>query len=453
MADGSQENQELITALHLFTTSNMCELVGITLLAYDHLLTLSGEIRFVWDRKFSGATVIFVLNRYVNLFSKIVLPISTFWWPNQTDKVLGSSIALDSLTESDVDVVAVQLQYSDQNASANLDSSRLRQSSPLYEFTNMYHYIRSVAATFDYPLYGCGEDVALTPKQLQHCVTLQATLLALNVADLIVLRTNVLFDPLPVFIDVFTCILISRFMLNLRQVAEIGSGNPSSTLRTSEPLSRMSTVHFAANLVGDLGSPLVHGGWKPALHDEYPDTRSYVDSDDDLEFSRDALTGGWESPLNTLAPDSTEPGTDALSTRDRHSRQRSRKCQLVLGVERTELIILQWVQTLLMICKCSGTITVLYFTCLSITLTLCIALTWVQRRLGGVGISAFDRQQQSQRSFAELSSEISQAQVDLLHAQLAQFRSALAHYASTHRDRIRKEPSSDMPSNKCVQRS
>ncbi|KAI9062089.1 hypothetical protein FKP32DRAFT_1574898, partial [Trametes sanguinea] len=48
------------------------------LLAYDHLLTLSGEIRFVWDRRFSGATVIFVLNRYVNLFSKIVLPISTF---------------------------------------------------------------------------------------------------------------------------------------------------------------------------------------------------------------------------------------------------------------------------------------------------------------------------------------------------------------------------------------
>lgn len=62
-------------------------------------------------------------------------------------------------------------------------------------------------------------------------------------------------------------------------------------------------------------------------------------------------------------------------------------------------------------------------------------------RLGGVGIAAFDRQQQSKRSFAELSSELSQAQVDLLHAQLAQFRTALAHYASTHRDRIREEPS------------
>ena len=62
-------------------------------------------------------------------------------------------------------------------------------------------------------------------------------------------------------------------------------------------------------------------------------------------------------------------------------------------------------------------------------------------RLGGVGIAAFDRQQQSKRSFAELSTELSQGQVDLLHAQLAQFRAALAHYAATHRARIRAEPS------------
>ncbi|KAI0783722.1 winged helix DNA-binding domain-containing protein [Abortiporus biennis] len=61
-------------------------------------------------------------------------------------------------------------------------------------------------------------------------------------------------------------------------------------------------------------------------------------------------------------------------------------------------------------------------------------------RLGGVGLAAFERQQQSQRSFAELSSEISQGQVDHLHAQLAQFRSALLHFASTHRDSIRKDP-------------
>lgn len=61
-------------------------------------------------------------------------------------------------------------------------------------------------------------------------------------------------------------------------------------------------------------------------------------------------------------------------------------------------------------------------------------------RLGGVGIAAFDRQERQKRSFAELSTEISQGQVDLLHAQLAQFRSALASYAASHRDSIRDDP-------------
>jgi len=61
-------------------------------------------------------------------------------------------------------------------------------------------------------------------------------------------------------------------------------------------------------------------------------------------------------------------------------------------------------------------------------------------RLGGVGLAAFDRQQQSQRSFAELSSQINQGQVELLHSQLDTFRSALLRFATTHRDSIKKDP-------------
>lgn len=61
-------------------------------------------------------------------------------------------------------------------------------------------------------------------------------------------------------------------------------------------------------------------------------------------------------------------------------------------------------------------------------------------RLGGVGIAAFERQQQSQRSFAELSTTLSQNQVNQLHEQLAQFRGALVRFASTHRDSIRRDP-------------
>lgn len=61
-------------------------------------------------------------------------------------------------------------------------------------------------------------------------------------------------------------------------------------------------------------------------------------------------------------------------------------------------------------------------------------------RLGGAGIAAFERREQSKRSFAVLSNDLSQSQVDHLHSQLNQFRAALAHFASEHRDSIRSDP-------------
>ncbi|KAG6829846.1 hypothetical protein H0H92_003289 [Tricholoma furcatifolium] len=61
-------------------------------------------------------------------------------------------------------------------------------------------------------------------------------------------------------------------------------------------------------------------------------------------------------------------------------------------------------------------------------------------RRGGVGLAAFDRQQQSKRSFAQLSSALSRSQVEHLHSQLSHFRTALAHFASAHRDSIKNDP-------------
>ncbi|KAH8109316.1 winged helix DNA-binding domain-containing protein [Phellopilus nigrolimitatus] len=61
-------------------------------------------------------------------------------------------------------------------------------------------------------------------------------------------------------------------------------------------------------------------------------------------------------------------------------------------------------------------------------------------RLGGVGLAALERHRDSERSFANLSNTISRSQVDNLRSQLTQFRSALAHFASTHRDKIKRDP-------------
>lgn len=57
------------------------------LLLFDYLLTLSGEIKFVWGRKFSFVTVLFALNRYVTLLSKVFLFANELYWPGQTDSV------------------------------------------------------------------------------------------------------------------------------------------------------------------------------------------------------------------------------------------------------------------------------------------------------------------------------------------------------------------------------
>lgn len=48
------------------------------LLFYDYVLTFSREIRCIWHRKFTGATVLFLLNRYIFLVYRILMTVETF---------------------------------------------------------------------------------------------------------------------------------------------------------------------------------------------------------------------------------------------------------------------------------------------------------------------------------------------------------------------------------------
>ena len=57
------------------------------------------------------------------------------------------------------------------------------------------------------------------------------------------------------------------------------------------------------------------------------------------------------------------------------------------------------------------------------------------------GLAGFDVQTQSLQSYAALSEALNQSQVDALHSQLTQFRSALVRFASEHRRDILRDPS------------
>lgn len=47
---------------------------------YDYLIGLADEFRYVWNHKFTGATVLFLLNRYILLVRLIVTAITLGAW-------------------------------------------------------------------------------------------------------------------------------------------------------------------------------------------------------------------------------------------------------------------------------------------------------------------------------------------------------------------------------------
>lgn len=58
----------------------------------------------------------------------------------------------------------------------------------------------------------------------------------------------------------------------------------------------------------------------------------------------------------------------------------------------------------------------------------------------GAGLAALDRHKASLQSYASLSSDLSRENLAALEAQLTQFRTALTHFAMTHRQDILRDP-------------
>ncbi|KAI0341509.1 hypothetical protein BDW22DRAFT_1359098 [Trametopsis cervina] len=55
-----------------FLRDNYCSVSARALFLWDYVITLQDEVQYVWGRKFSAATLLFLLNRYVNLVITIM---------------------------------------------------------------------------------------------------------------------------------------------------------------------------------------------------------------------------------------------------------------------------------------------------------------------------------------------------------------------------------------------
>ena len=50
----------------------------LALMIYDHLLTFGDEVRIIWKNRFTGVTVIFLVNRYFSLGAYLAVMYTKF---------------------------------------------------------------------------------------------------------------------------------------------------------------------------------------------------------------------------------------------------------------------------------------------------------------------------------------------------------------------------------------
>ncbi|KAH9840607.1 uncharacterized protein C8Q71DRAFT_904709 [Rhodofomes roseus] len=76
---GSEE-QEIITLLQSNFITNYCELATCMLIFFEHIVTLPDEIRFIWRRKLTMSSLIFLLNRYILFLYGLVNVVGVIPW-------------------------------------------------------------------------------------------------------------------------------------------------------------------------------------------------------------------------------------------------------------------------------------------------------------------------------------------------------------------------------------
>ncbi|KAI0645031.1 hypothetical protein C8Q79DRAFT_912048 [Trametes meyenii] len=86
MSDDSQYAAEILADYPRLLTENYCIIASSALLWFDFALTFPTECRRIWNRKFTGATVVYLLTRYIAVVERIFFVLEVLVW-RSTDQV------------------------------------------------------------------------------------------------------------------------------------------------------------------------------------------------------------------------------------------------------------------------------------------------------------------------------------------------------------------------------
>ncbi|KAI0754200.1 hypothetical protein C8Q80DRAFT_1094487 [Daedaleopsis nitida] len=197
--------QEILDAYGRLVVENYCIIASSVILFADSLFTLTDEIQRIWSRRFSGATLIFLVTRWVAVAERIVL-VTSVVLPTLQDKVIWIARSPPSATSSCVPVLRLDDTLTDISylsfgsaslalfmmlrirgiwGSNGIPVALIALLTPIRPIISIYTQTRYTPIAFGEPLYGCGAVFDLDPLYAALGIISRAAGLALDTAVLI----------------------------------------------------------------------------------------------------------------------------------------------------------------------------------------------------------------------------------------------------------------------------
>ncbi|KAI0704982.1 hypothetical protein C8T65DRAFT_810010 [Cerioporus squamosus] len=255
MASPSPSVVELASIFENLVINNRCEFAAFALLVAEYVAHFMREVDLFWGSKITGASILFLSNRYLSLLSMITQTVTSLPMSPQSCATLTNAVAAFSV-----------LQYFPWAAFSCLRTYALCEhrrwtvatvvfllySVPIGMNFSRYRWLDSTTV----PVFSCLPQVDI-PEELGKQV-----LLALNVLHLLFTMLSIDYESLvpvsyvTIFTEPITAILISRFILDLQEVNRGLVRLQSGTSEMTTAFQSQSSVNFA-KFIGPLGSSLV----------------------------------------------------------------------------------------------------------------------------------------------------------------------------------------------------
>ncbi|OSD05108.1 hypothetical protein PYCCODRAFT_1432858 [Trametes coccinea BRFM310] len=354
--DESEVAQEILDSYSRLVVENYFIIASSALLFVDWFMTFTDEVQRIWKGRFTGATVVFLITRYVAIAERIVLTISVFL-PTLSNESCVPVLRLDdSLTDISYLMFGVFVMLRTRGIWGRgwLPLAFLALLTPVRTIIYIFTQTHYTPIAFGVPLYGCGADYGLpsnTLRDLELIARISATVLDSTVIVLTWIRTLgvkreshrlgmrtpivtlllrdgtiyflvilfiqifaivstnigstfILWDVWPLFEQAFTVIFSCRFMLNLRGVYLADpTRNPGHTDEFGITVTTRdeSSIGFAS-IIGNFGAPVNTFGVSTDSYAGSTATGMTDEMEDEtVDMSTDPLSYGlWDYRSDTM---------------------------------------------------------------------------------------------------------------------------------------------------------